>query len=238
MTILPLSFNCCTVADTNFFDLPKPSPIAFISTVPSPTSTLKVLKTPTVADGSTFLRSRTTVSQLSTSASGPPSRTKASTLHSVATRVSVRTNERGSTSTVTQVVTVTPAADGNHPAAGGDTVNRGHVIGAAVGGISFLILASAIAYCVRIKRQRKKRNECYRREDVAEMCGAGPPSGALQSKEISSRSELDAPRDSSNGPPLSTLSRHYPIPEAEQLAAPRGQTAELQGSMPARGELV
>ncbi|KAK5167128.1 uncharacterized protein LTR77_007858 [Saxophila tyrrhenica] len=174
-----VAFNCCNVADTDFFSLPSPSPIAFISNVPSPTSAKTVHNSPASQTDGTFVSSDSAESS-PTSKSSPSSSstTQGPTTSSAVTHTSTTTGKDGSASTVTQVVTVAPAA------AGGDSSDKssnhdddddedddsslGLIVGLAVGiPVVLALLGIALFFYVRRMRQSNKHHSLFLKEQTS-----------------------------------------------------------------------
>ncbi|WPG99541.1 Hypothetical protein R9X50_00235800 [Acrodontium crateriforme] len=190
------SFNCCSTADTEYFSLPQGSQIAFISSVPSPTS---VVQTQSTSSTSTTSTSSTTSTiddaTLPTTQSSSFTTISSSTeQYTTTTQQSTSTNSDGSMVTVTIVSTalVTPSATtAVNPIT--STIskkfshkNTGLIIGLAVG-IPIALISLAIV-CILVWRNfRRSQNPStlspdnsmtkYHDPNFATSYGHFPPDG-------------------------------------------------------------
>lgn len=161
------SFDCCAMDDMDFFALPRPTPIAFISSVQSPTPEAEksVSNSPASTSGNQY--SSSTREAATTSSTSRTSRTSKSSAEPVSTtsarttitQEAVTTGQDGSVSTLTELIT--PVAAGstetsNAQSSDDSGPNLGMIVGLAVG-IPLVLIIAAILIVFLLRRRRKSK---------------------------------------------------------------------------------
>ncbi|KAK3701869.1 hypothetical protein LTR37_015180 [Vermiconidia calcicola] len=154
--------------DMDFFTLPRPTQIAFISSVPSPTPEAEesVSNSPASTSESNPVSS-STPEAATTSSTSTTARTSKSSAASAATsasrstitREAVTTGNDGSVSTVTELITPVAAAGtetSNAQSSDESGSNLGMIVGLAVG-IPLVLIIAAILIIFLLRRRRKSK---------------------------------------------------------------------------------